>query len=44
MINNQDSNKAFRSAIGSFIGFVTGTLMKLGVSIVMGYYFFTAVW
>jgi uncharacterized protein YqgC (DUF456 family) len=44
MINNQDSNKAFRSAIGSFIGFVAGTLMKLGISIVMGYYFFTALW
>lgn len=44
MINNQDSNKAFRSAIGSFVGFVAGTLMKLGISIVMGYYFFTAIW
>jgi len=42
MLNNQDSNKAFRSAIGSFVGFVAGTLMKLGISIVMGYYFFTA--
>ena len=44
MINNQDSSKAFRSAIGSFIGFVAGTFMKLGISIVMGYYFFTAIW
>ena len=44
MINNQDSRKALRSAIGSFIGFVAGTLMKLGISIVMGYYFFTALW
>jgi uncharacterized protein len=44
IINNQDSNKAFRSAIGSFIGFVAGTLMKLGISVVMGYYFFTALW
>ena len=44
MLNNQDSNKAFRSAIGSFVGFVAGTLMKLGISIVMGYYFFTALW
>lgn len=44
MLNNQDSNKAFRSAIGSFIGFVAGTVMKLGISIVMGYYFFTALW
>jgi uncharacterized protein YqgC (DUF456 family) len=44
IINNQDSNKALRSAIGSFIGFVAGTLMKLGISIVMGYYFITAIW
>jgi uncharacterized protein len=44
MLNNQDSSKAIRSAIGSFIGFVAGTLMKLGISIVMGYYFFTALW
>lgn len=44
IINNQDSDKAFRSALGSFIGFVAGTLMKLGISIVMGYYFFAALW
>jgi uncharacterized protein YqgC (DUF456 family) len=44
MLNNQGSTKAFRSAIGSFIGFVAGTLMKLGISIVMGYYFFAALW
>jgi uncharacterized protein len=44
IINNQDSNKAFRSAIGSFIGFVAGTLMKLGITVVMGYYFITALW
>jgi uncharacterized protein YqgC (DUF456 family) len=44
MLINQDINKAFRSAIGSFVGFVAGTLMKLGISIVMGYYFFTALW
>jgi len=44
MLNKQGSEKAFRSAFGSFIGFVTGTLMKLGISIVMGYYFFAALW
>ncbi|MDO9257773.1 MAG: DUF456 domain-containing protein [Bacteroidales bacterium] len=44
IINDQDTNKAFRSALGSFIGFVAGTIMKLGISIVMGYYFFTALW
>jgi hypothetical protein len=44
MINNQNSSKALRSAIGSFIGFVAGTLMKLAVSVIMGYYFFAALW
>jgi len=44
LINKQDSNKAFRSAIGSFVGFVAGTLMKLGITVVMGYYFITALW
>lgn len=44
ILNNQDSTKALRSAFGSFIGFVAGTLMKLGISIVMGYFFFTAIW
>jgi uncharacterized protein len=44
IINNQNANTAFRSAVGSFIGFVAGTLMKLGISIVMGYYFFIALW
>ena len=44
MLNNQDTNKALRSALGSFVGFVASTIMKLGISIVMGYYFFTALW
>jgi uncharacterized protein len=44
IINNQDTNKAFRSAIGSFIGFVAGTVMKLGITIVMGYYFSAVFW
>ncbi|HPT14825.1 MAG TPA: DUF456 domain-containing protein [Bacteroidales bacterium] len=41
--NSQDTNKAFRSAFGSFIGFIAGTVMKLGVSLVMGYYLIRAV-
>lgn len=44
MLNNQDAGKALRSATGSFVGFLAGTLMKIGISIVMGYYFFTALW
>ncbi|HOW30768.1 MAG TPA: DUF456 domain-containing protein [Bacteroidales bacterium] len=42
--NSNDTNKAFRSAFGSFIGFIAGTVMKLGVSIVMGFYFIRAAW
>ena len=38
----QDSRLAMRSAIGSFVGFLSGTLMKLVYSIVVGYYFFAA--
>lgn len=36
----KDSDTAFRSAIGSFIGFLTGTLMKVAYSVVAGVYFF----
>jgi hypothetical protein len=35
----KDINKALRSAWGSFIGFLAGTIMKLVVSLIMGYYF-----
>jgi uncharacterized protein YqgC (DUF456 family) len=38
----KDSNAAFKSAIGSFIGFLAGTLMKLIYSVVAGVYFFIA--
>jgi hypothetical protein len=38
----KDSTMAMRSAVGSFIGFLGGTLMKLSYSIVVGYYFFAA--
>ncbi|NOX46435.1 MAG: DUF456 domain-containing protein [Chlorobi bacterium] len=40
MIAGKDSNTAFKSGLGSFIGFLTGTLLKLVISFVMGYYFF----
>lgn len=39
LIAGKDSRVAFRSGLGSFLGFLTGTLMKLGISFVMGYYF-----
>ena len=33
-----DNNRAFKIAIGSFIGFVTGTILKLVISSVLFYY------
>ncbi len=35
----KSSNVAFRSGLGSFIGFLTGTLIKLIYSFVVGYYY-----
>lgn len=40
IIDGKDSNTAFRSGLGSFIGFVAGTMMKLAISFIMGYHFF----
>lgn len=34
-----DTNKAMRSAWGSFIGFITGTVLKLIIALVMCFYF-----
>ncbi len=36
-----ESNKAFRAAFGSFIGFLTGTVMKLVYSGIVAYFFFS---
>jgi len=33
-------NEAFRAGFGSFIGFITGTLMKLVLSVILAFYFF----
>ena len=38
----QDQQKAMRAAIGSFIGFLAGTFMKVAVSVVLAFYFFKA--
>ena len=40
IIYGKKTNEAFRAGFGSFIGFVTGTLMKLMLSIVLAFYFF----
>ena len=39
IINGQTAHIAFKSAIGSFIGFLAGTFMKLIVCFVMAFYF-----
>ncbi|MEZ5082442.1 MAG: DUF456 domain-containing protein [Bacteroidales bacterium] len=39
LIAGKNSNEAFKSGFGSFLGFVAGTMMKLAISIIMGYYF-----
>jgi uncharacterized protein len=38
----KESNLAFKAAMGSFIGFITGTLMKLAYSSIAIWYFFKA--
>jgi uncharacterized protein YqgC (DUF456 family) len=37
--DTHDTKKAFKSAVGSFIGFVLGTGLKLAVSLTLAWYF-----
>ncbi len=39
LVTGKDSNTAIRSGLGSFLGFLAGTMMKLVISFIMGYYF-----
>lgn len=42
ILYGRNSDQALRSAIGSFIGFITGTVMKVVISLMMTYYFIQA--
>jgi uncharacterized protein len=39
IVAGQEFSRALRSALGSFSGFVAGTLMKLAVSVILSYHF-----
>lgn len=42
VIAGKDSEQAYRSALGSFAGFMAGTILKMIICAVMGYYFFAS--
>lgn len=41
LVSGQNTDRAFRSALGSFAGFMASTLLKVMASGLMGYYFVT---
>lgn len=43
LLVRKDMSDALRSGFGSFLGFIAGTIMKLTVSVIMGFYFFKTI-
>jgi len=43
LLSGKQLNVALKSGLGSFIGFIAGTVMKLTVSIMLAFYFFKAI-
>ena len=43
MMSGQEHRLALKAAMGSFLGFITGVLLKLVVTVMIAYYFFAAI-
>ena len=43
LLIGKDMQRALRSGMGSFLGFITGAIMKLAVSLFLGFHFFKAI-